>query len=168
MGYLGLVTTSLVLTWLINGIVVFGFNRGNKLLLFQMEQVLNKGNRVKGGDNQPIKQLSILTLCIYNQLRRDFKMRNNVSEPGLTLLLHLTDSYKFKGHGLTVSAIAKYYSPYDNGKREITSVQNKVNTLLNNNLIEVMGYGRYNANMYIPTQRVLRELQEMCDKINEG
>lgn len=83
----------------------------------------------------------------------------------------LSMEYKSVGNGLTIFEMSKRLSKgnYANSYRsEIVNTGNKVKILLCNGLIEVSGYGRWNSNIYIPTQRVLKELQEMCDLVNAG
>lgn len=133
-----------------------------------MDTVLNTDLKVKRRDKPPLNPIAINRLSTYNSLRIDFQRSNKITEPRFTLLIHLANHYKTTGFGLTVFAMAKYISPNDRGRKEVTNTQYKINRLLLGGLIEIAGHGRYNSHLYIPTQRVLKELQEMCDKINEG
>jgi hypothetical protein len=130
--------------------------------------MLVQENKVKRGDNPPNKRVTVLGLCLYNQLRKAFQRKHDITEACFTLLVMLSEGYYKNNNGLTIYALSKIINPVKNGTNEVTNTQLRIGTLLRHGLIEHFGYGRWNAKTYIPTQRVLRELQEMCDKINEG
>lgn len=136
----------------------------NSLNPLNVERSPQQGHLVDKG-YQP--QINITILTTIEGIRNNFIRTHGMRSPQFTVLMMMVDKWNRGKEGMTIFEVAKNISPNSETRSEIFNSGEKVKKLLAQGFIECIGKGRYDSNVYIPTQGTIEIMQGIVEGLTK-